>query len=286
MKKIFSLYSLSSSLFVAAFCFMKSRRHSLWMLLTFLVLTGSPSLNATETTTESDEVINLDGTYYIGGFLGSGKAHNKHTDIEGFANWGYPGSFVDYDNTETIGGVLVGRKFNGLPLRFEVDTIFGDMSASSNKLDPKGLDETVKTDVLWILTARAGLEKDLGLAKLFANGGLAIARISNSVVDIDFSFNKPPQKDPDDSFSDNSIHLGWVIGIGAEMPLSGKTLPNDEGWTLRVDGSYINFGENTYQVNHSGNNRCGHEGPRRPCSYNIKNEVSLIRLALIRRFSL
>ena len=189
-------------------------------------------------------------------------------------------------------GVLIGKKvrINGMPLRLELDGVFGNMSASTNQLDPQGLDETVKSDVSWILTARTGLEHQLGPTTLFANGGLAIARISNSVTDIDFGPDRFPQEDPDDSFSDNSIHIGWVIGAGAEMPLSknnkARFLRDDEGWILRLEGSYIDLGENTYEVNHSGGNSCGPGGPRRPCLYRIENKVGLVRLAIIKRFSL
>ena len=125
----------------------------------------------------------------------------------------------------------------------------------------------------------------MGLAnKVFANGGLALAQISNSVTDIDFSSNGSSQKDPDDSFSDRSVRLGWVIGIGAEVSLSEG--PIVDKWSLRLEGSYMNFGEASYSVNDSGDNICGPGGPRRPCSYNIKNEVGLIRVAIVHRFSL
>ena len=265
--------------------------YSLLVLFGFLIMT-SP-LNAAENNieTEDDEKNSLEDEYYIGFFVGSGRAYNEHTDVEGFANWGHPGSSVDYDNTDTVGGVLIGKKgdLNGLPVRFELDGTFGKISASTNQLDPEGLDETAETDILWLVTARAGLEKALGPATLFANGGLALAQIRNSVTDIDFRLDGPPQVDPDDSFEDDSIQLGWVIGHGAEFPLtkgSRRFLKDKEVWTLRVEGFHADFGEETYTVNHSGGNRCGAGGPLRPCIYNIDNKVRVLRLVVSRPFSL
>ena len=205
-------------------------------------------------------------------FVGAGKMYNKHVDVEGFANWGKPGSSVDYNGTEPVGGVLIGKKvkITGIPLlRLELDGTFGDISAGTNKVDPKGLDETVEADAVWLFTARAGFEEKLGPVTLFINGGLALAQISNSVTDIDFGPNKPPMKDFDDSFSDDSVHVGWVVGAGAEVPVFGSNSKflqdDDDNWILRLEGSYINFGESSYEVNHSGNNICGPGGPNRPC---------------------
>ena len=50
-----------------------------------------------------------------------------------FANWGNPGSVVDYDDNRAVGGALVGRKFelDGTRLRIELDATFGYLSARS-----------------------------------------------------------------------------------------------------------------------------------------------------------
>ena len=216
---------------------------------------------------------------YAGVFAGSGRMGNRLVDVDGFANWGNPGSMVDYDDNRAVGGALVGRNFelDGTRLRVEVDATFGYLSASSNMLDPEGLDETVETDVRWLASARVGVEDSIGPATVFATAGLATARIDRSVTDIDFGPDMPERVDPDDSFSDRSTEFGWVIGVGVEAPLS-------DAWTLRLDGSYVDFGRDTYHVNHSSDGRCGAGGPRRPCPYQIGNRLSIVRLAIIRRF--
>ena len=149
----------------------------------------------------------------------------------------------------------------------------------TNRLDPEGLDETAATKFRWIATARGGVEQTLGPVTVFASGGVAAARIYNSVTDIDFGPNIPRHIDRDDSFRDSSTRIGWVIGLGVEAPLA-------DAWTLRLEGSYLDFGRSKHYVNRSGNNRCGAEGPRRPCPYSVENKLGIVRLAIIRRFDL
>jgi len=60
---------------------------------------------------------------YGGVFAGSGRAVNQLTDVDGFADWGNPGSMVEYDSHELVGGALIGRKFetdgSSLRIKFE-----------------------------------------------------------------------------------------------------------------------------------------------------------------------
>ena len=183
---------------------------------------------------------------YMGVFAGAGRTDSRIVDVDGFANWGNSGSAVDYDDSGFVGGALIGKKFaiGGVPLRIELDGTLGGLSAASNRLDPEGLDETVKSEFRWIATARAGIERSIGIATVFASGGIAAARIDNSVTDIDFGPNKPTQMDPDDSFRDGSTEIGWVIGLSVEAPLA-------DAWTLRIEGSYLDFGRSTHYVNRS-----------------------------------
>ena len=86
---------------------------------------------------------------YAGGFAGVGLADNQIVDIDGFANWGRPGWSVDYDETGGVGGLLLGKRFDIgiIPLRIELDATFGSLSADTNRLDPKDLDETARIKV-------------------------------------------------------------------------------------------------------------------------------------------
>ena len=250
--------------------------HAVLALPAFLLMAGAAPANAGS----GDGAFSWAETY-AGIFAGSGRADNRIGDAEGFANWGNPGWAVDYDDAGFISGALVGKKFEvgSVPFRIELDGMFGNLSATSNRLDPEGLDETVKSEFRWIATARAGIEQAGGPATVFATGGLAAARIANSVTDIDFGPNMPSRVDPDDSFRDSSTEIGWVIGLGVETPLA-------DAWALRLDGSYLDFGRSTHFVNRSGDGRCGPGNPRRPCPYNVENKLGIVRLAIIYRLGL
>ena len=224
-----------------------------------------------------------DGTgVYAGIFAGTGRSDHRLVDVDGFADWGNPGSITDYDHRGFAGGVLAGRTFevNGTRLRLEIDGTFGDLSARTSALDPTCTDESADSDLRWVATARIGVAEPLGRATVFATGGLAAARIVHSVTDIDYSgtscLERDLRLDPDDSFRDHSTELGWVIGVGVEAPLA-------DAWTIRLDGSYLDFGRSTHYVNLSANNTCG-GGARRPCRYDIESRLGIVRLAIIRRF--
>ncbi len=216
---------------------------------------------------------------YVGAFAGFGRADNRIIDLEGFANWGNPGWAVDYRDIGLVGGLLFGNRlaFHGMPLKVELDGMTGGQSASSNQLDPEGLDETVKTEFRWVAAARAGIELPVGPAVLSVSGGPALARMDSSVTDIDFGQGMPERIDPDDSFRDRSTALGWTVGAGVEAPLN-------EAWSVRLEGLYYDFGRSTHHVNRSGDNRCGPEKSRRPCPYHVENKLGVVRLALVRRF--
>ena len=238
---------------------------------------SAPSEIVDGATQSETEVVNFNN--YAGVFVGAGFMENRIVDIDGFADWGNPGSVSDYDDTGFVGGVLVGGKFDvgGFTLRGELDGALTNVSASTDKLDPEGLDETAESEFSWIVTARGGVEQAVGCITVFVTGGLAFAGISNSVTDID-SDESGSMVDPDDSFSKDSTEVGWVVGAGLEAALS-------DAWALRFEGSYMDFGESTHLVNRSANNRCcGPETPRRAAYYEVENKLSIARLAIIRRF--
>ena len=237
----------------------------------------APGEIADDAAQSETELISFDN--YAGVFMGAGFMKNRTVDIDGFADWGNPGSVSDYDDTGFVGGVLVGGKLDvsGFTLRGELDGTLTNVSASTDKVDPEGLDETAESEFSWIVTARGGVEQAVGRITVFVTGGLAFAGISNSVTDID-SNESGSMVDPDDSFSKDSTEVGWVVGAGLEAALS-------DAWTLRFEGSYMDFGESTHLVNRSANNRCcGPETPRRAAYYEVENRLSIARLAIIRQF--
>ena len=251
-----------------------SWRGAIIAVMALLVLgTGKPVSAA------SNDSISGKAETYTGIFIGSGLVGNRIVDIEGFANWGQPGYRLDYGDNRFVAGMLLGTKFDlaGVRLRVEIDGAFGDLSGRSNRLDPEGLDETAGSDTDWVATGRVGFELPIGEATTFATAGLAAARITNFVTDIDSGRDVLPYMDPDDSFRAGSADLGPAIGAGIEAHLAGA-------WLLRAEGSFLDFGWSNHTVNHSGNNRCGPGNLRRPCPYKVRNRLGIVRFGLIYRF--
>lgn len=249
------------------------RRSILAISALFGLATGKPMIAA------SDDAVSDEKGAYAGIFAGSALMGNKIVDVEGFANWGRPGYTLGYGDNRFVGGALFGVKadLGGVRFRIEFDGAFGHLSGSSNRLDPDGLDETAGSNLRWIATGRVGFELPIGGATVFAATGLGVTRITNFVTDIDSGRDVLPHVDPDDSYRASSTDLGPVIGAGIEAPLAGA-------WMLRVEAAYLDFGWSTHTVNHSGNNSCGPGNPRRPCPYEVRNQMSLIRFGLIHRF--
>ena len=238
-----------------------------------LLACGSPAAAA------CDDAAGDAGCAYAGVLAGSSRAFNRIIDIDGFANWGNPGAVLDYDDVELTGSALVGRRLHlgPVPVRIEADATFGDMRATTNRLDPEGLDETAEAKFRWVATAGAGSDFTIGRFTVFGKGGLAVADIANSVTDIDFFRDRPPMLDPDDSFREVSTDFGWQLAAGVEAALA-------DAWALRLDGTYMAFGRSTYAVNRGRNNRCGPGGPRRPCLYEVEHTFGLLRVGFIYRF--
>ena len=243
----------------------------------------------------NDDASDWTGTY-VGVFAGAGRADGRIVDTDGFSYSGNPGWTVDYDDAGFAGSALIGRKLEigGMPLRVELDGTFGDLSARTNRIDPRFQppDETVESKYRWVATARAGVERAVGRATVFASAGLAFGRIEKSLRDLDayrdrngewvlLPDGRPAQRmDPDDSFRDGSTEFGWVIGAGIETSLN-------DAWALRLEGSYLDFGESTHYANRSGDDRCcGAGSPRRPASYRVENKLGIVRLGVIYRFGL
>ena len=220
---------------------------------------------------------------YAGAFAGAGRPDNRIVDVDGFADWGNPGSRTGYAGAGAVGGLLVGKRFGigGVRFRVEADAMFGDLSAGTNRLDPGCTDEAAASRFRWIATVRVGVEETIGDVGVFVSGGPALARIVNSVTDTDYSgstcLERDLRLDADDSFRRVSTEVGWAIGAGFEMPLAAR-------WALRFDGSYLDFGSETYRVNLSGNNSCGPGGARTACRYTVRNRLGVVRLGIVYRF--
>ncbi|MYA88686.1 MAG: hypothetical protein F4X97_09590, partial [Boseongicola sp. SB0662_bin_57] len=93
---------------------------------------------------------------YAGLFVGTGKVANKIVDVDGFADWGNPGSTNKFNGPAAAFGVLAGHRLDlgGAGLRIEIDALAGSMSADTGTLDPTCGDETASARIRWMATAR------------------------------------------------------------------------------------------------------------------------------------
>ena len=90
----------------------------------------------------------------------------------------------------------------------------------------------------------------------------------------------PPRLDPDDSFHDRSTKLCWVLGLGVEAPLA-------DGWTWRLDGSYLGFGRGTHRAQPLRKQPVrSRRSPGGLAPTGWRTHLVIVRLAVIRRFDL
>ena len=251
-------------------------------LATILALVVLVTLTASVTPAIAEEQANSASTegQFAGVFVGAGQSSNTLLDINGFANWGKPGSTTGYNKSGAVGGAFFGRQSDNF--RYELEFMLGDLSANTNRVDPRpevGSDETAISKLNWSLSARFGITESIGRTRAFAVVGPALASIDNSVTDLDYSQDHPPRQEPDDddSFRDSSTHFGWTLGLGIETEVA----PN---WLLRFEGVYFDFGKENYLVNRSGDDRCGAGGPFSPCPYSVENRFTALRIGMVYYF--
>ena len=219
--------------------------------------------------------------FYVGVFSGPGVLDVQSTDLDGFTgSQGVPGQSFEYDDTGFPTGVVAGRHFHlgRVPIRFEVDGAFAGLPSASRQMDPVGMDETATSELHWVGTARIGVRKPFGRVGVFLDGGVSVAGISNSFIDLDPGTDGRMQVDLDDSFDDQLTRVGWVVGTGIDMPVAGA-------WNIRFEGLYVDTGETDHQApNRLGVNAgvCGPAGLPSPCRYGIDQRFALLRLILVR----
>ena len=221
---------------------------------------------------------------YIGVFVGPGSLDVRMTDIDGFTGSnGVPGQAFEYGDTGLATGVMVGRSFRlgGVQLLFEADGAFSGRVGHPRTV---GSGRHGRNGVGGAALGRDGAHRPSEVPRprrrAFVAGGMSVAGISNSFTDLDPGTDGRLQPDPDDSFDERPTRVGWVAGVGIEMPVASA-------WTLRLEGLYNDFGETVHQAE----NRldvnagvCGPAGLPSPCRYGFDQRLALLRLVFVRHF--
>ena len=143
------------------------------------------------------------GGFYAGVHLGYG--------------WSKPGyeepDYPDYDLNPTMqglaGGLVAGydMPMNGLTLGIEGD--IGLLDAEKKANEDADYNDYTAFDMKWNAHLRARVGTELGGARLFVAGGLAIAKLEADDTDDDWgSFTK--------------TYTGWTLGGGAEQRVSDR----------------------------------------------------------------
>lgn len=214
---------------------------------------------------------------YFGLFASGVRSANEIVDVTGFASWGNAGHKTRFRGQRLVGSALVGRSFmsDGMPLRMELDATVGSIAGKSDLLDPADRDETGRVEFKWMASARVGIERQIRNATTFITGGVAFAKTRKSITDVDFSDSAPSAVDPDDSFSLSDTDVGWAVSLGIEAPVA-------DGWSVRLESVYMNFGSSRHNVNHSGGGRCGPGGERMPCPFRFDSDVRMVRIGFVK----
>jgi outer membrane immunogenic protein len=188
-----------------------------------------------------------DGGFYIGAHVGYGwtkpdyrepgfPAYNRNPTLNGFA-----------------GGLLAGYDFpvGAVTLGLEGDVGLLDGKASANSGATYNDYTALKTK--WNAHVRAKLGVPVGSVKLFAAGGLALARVEADDTDPNWS-------------SFEKTFTGWTLGAGVEHRFAGRL-------TGRLEYLHDEFGRKSGQQNYS----------LSPSSYDVsvKPSSNLVRVALL-----
>ena len=236
----------------------------------------------------------LEEDYYIGILLESFTVNVGDLQREeNLRNSGLSfGTGDEVDEEEPVGTLLLGKELvvDGVPIKLDIGAL-DNIPRDTKGTNFENLDEGASADKRWLVTARAGLEQKLGLATLFANGGLVVARTPESDQVISIRSGEPSQGDSDPSSRHDYLRLGWVVGAGIQVPLNEKAMKNiksDGAWMLQLEGSHVSLTGETYTIGGSsqGGGSCGAVDLHRPCFQSGDKEVTFLGVVVVRRFSL
>lgn len=172
--------------------------------------------------------------FYLGGHAGWGWGDIDTTLSTAAAGWPdrVPGASEDFNPDGFLGGGQIGylQQWNNFVAGIEVavsGTDIDDRQSSSFG----ALDDELKTDVDWLVTATARLGYAWGQWLPYIKGGYAGGDVDLSITDT-----VPANVG---AWGDNKWHDGYTIGAGIEYMFTPS-------WTFGVEYSFIDLGRETH----------------------------------------
>ncbi len=173
--------------------------------------------------------------FYIGAHAGGAWGDTTSTGTAGAPFDDVVGTAVNVRPGGWMAGIQLGYNWQVDRYVFGIEGDLGYLGLKSDMLVGRGGTNSDFASVHYgwygVLAGRAGYAFDTTL--LYAKGGLALARISNEVSDLDSGV-----IDATDFTSVSGVRAGWAIGAGLEYALSRQ-------WTMKAEYLYMDFGTRT-----------------------------------------
>lgn len=172
---------------------------------------------------------------YIGLNIGGAWNHSSFTDVDQFfflLPGGRNNNFWSNTRTGITGGGLLGYNFQSGRLVFGIEGDLNWVDGKSSATIPSTVPVVASSDVKWMSTIRGRVGVTFNNSTLlYATGGAAIARFSDSWGDPEFgaTFMFP---------SADYTRTGWTAGGGVEHMFAPH-------WTGRIEALYSDFGTET-----------------------------------------
>lgn len=178
--------------------------------------------------------------------------------------WSNPGyrepDYSDYDRNPDLkgftGGILAGYDMISNNIMYGVEGDFGLVDGKKGNDENADYNDYTAFDLKWNAHLRARVGTDVGGAKLFVAGGLALAKLKTDDVDSGWS-----------SFT--KTYSGWTLGAGVEGRVSNRV-------SLRGEYLHDEFGRK------SGEQSCC--GGASSYDISVKPDSDIVRLAVIAGF--
>ena len=168
-----------------------------------------------------------------------------------------------------MGGVQLGYNWQVSNWVFGIETDFSGMdvhdAAHFATTDPNYANAQVSSRYDWLGTTRGRAGFVMDRALIYATGGFAYARLSQTYAD----------GNPVHAASTSGVRTGWTVGAGLQYAL-------DQNWSIKGEYLYVNLqNTNLTSVLDQGSPPIA---PPTTSAFNFKNDLNIVRFGLNYRF--